>query len=334
MPDIVRKADRPVYRGKLRFIALLVIPACCALVLPVTDSIAGGKVQLSSSPAGATVCKKVLDREDCFGKTPLFIEVEADSSTKLIFRKLGYKARELYVEPNTGKVSIALEKRDLLFDPGKHADSNVRIIQQNVNDQLSKLIYQVQFEGEKYFDLVGQRTVFKGGEGTVLAFPVLINSPEALRKLKQAGRARDPQKRYAGTVDVLDDIGVFSLFEAVMKSVSMLPLDKIAFNVLYSKSVAVLDVDQIENINRRYTGSYYTEYGSVRHRVDKYETYTTRQNVTVVRDKAVSIDYTFVIGKNVGRFAGQGRFLDLLDKIDIITNDTPDNQYQRIEIKN
>lgn len=316
--------------GARRYAALLAASACCALLFPAAEVVyADSKVQFTSTPAGATICKKVLDRENCFGKTPLSADIglQAGSSTKVIVKKLGYRAREVYVEPGAQKMSVALEKRDLLYDPGRHADSQLRKVQQGVNDRLSKVIYQTEFEGEKYFDLVGQRTVYKGGEGLVLAFPVLVNSPEALRRLKQAGRARDTQARHAGTVDVLADIGVFDVFEAVMAAVSTLPLDKIAFNVLYSRSVAVLDFDQVEHLNQRYIGSHYTGYGNVRQRVDTYEMYTTRQDVTVVRDKTVSVDYTFVVGKSAGR----GKFVDLLDRIDIVTNDTPKNQYQKIE---
>jgi hypothetical protein len=271
----------------------------------------------------------VLDREECFGKTPLVADVgsQSGSSTRVVVKKLGYRPRVLYIEPDAQRMSVALEKRDLLYDPGKHADSQLRKVQQGVNDRLSKVIYQTEFEGEKYFDLVGQRTVYKGSEGLVLAFPVLVNSPEAMRRLKQAGRARDTRARHAGTVDVFADIGVFEMFEAVMAAVAALPLDKVAFNVLYSKSVAVLDFDQVEHLNQRYIGSHYTGYGNTRQRVDTYEMYTTRQDVTVVRDKTVSVDYTFI----VSRSAGQGKFVDMLDRIDVVTNDTPKSQYQKVE---
>lgn len=309
---------------------LRLLSACWALLFPVAQGVcADSKVQFTSTPAGATVCKKVLDREACFGKTPLLADIgpQSGSSTKVMVRKLGYRTREIYIEPGAQKMSVALEKRDLLYDPGKQADSQLRQVQQDVNDRLSKVIYQTQFDGQQYFDLVGQRTIYKDGEGLVLAFPVLVNSHEALRRLKQAGRARDTQARHAATVDVLAEIGVFEVFEAVMAAVRTLPMDKIAFNVLYSRSVAVLDFDQVEHLNQRYVGTHYTGYGNTRQRVDTYEMYTTRQDVTVVRDRSVSVDYTFIVGKSTGH----GRFVDLLDKIEVITNDTPKSQYQKIQ---
>jgi hypothetical protein len=309
---------------------MLRVLSACALLLPVAHGeCSDSKVQLGSTPAGAIVCKKVLDREECFGKTPLLADVgsQSASSTKVIVRKFGYRAREIYIEPGAQQMSVTLEKRDLLYDPGKQADSRLRRVQQEVNDRLSKVIYRAEFQAERYLDLVGQRTIYKDGEGLVLAFPVLVNSADALRRLKQAGRARNTQARHAAAVEVLADIGVFEVFEAVMAAVWTLPVDKIAFNVLYSKSVAVLDFDQIEHLNRRYVGTHYTGYGDTRQRVDTYEIYTTRQDVTVVKDKTLSVDYTFVVGKSIG----SGKFVDLLDKIDVVTNDTPKNQYQKVQ---
>lgn len=290
---------------------------------------AARQIRVSSTPPGATVCAKVLDREECFGKTPLVVEAaDSGSSRKFVFRKLGYKTREQYADPATERLSATLEKRDLLYDAGRHSDAGIRNIQRGVNDRISGLIYQSQFAGQEYFDLVGQRTVYRSAEGIVMAFPVLINSPEALRKLKQAGRERAGQKRYAATVKILDEIGAFELFDAVMKSVSNLGLDKVAFNVLYAKSVAVLDFDQVEHINQRYIGTHYTGYGNVRQRVDTYEVYTTRQDVTVVKDKTVSVDYTFIVDVKA---AGSRSFRDALDRIDVVTNDTANNRYQKIE---
>lgn len=289
------------------------------------------KLRVSSSPSGATVCMKVLDREECLGKTPLVVDLgDSDSSKKLVFRKLGYKTREQYAGPAAGQLSATLEKRDLLHDAGKHTDAGLRNVQRGVNERISKLVYQSEFAGQEYFDLVGQRTVYRSAGGVVMAFPVLINSPEALRRLKQAGRERAGPKRYAATVKVLDDIGTFALFDAVMKSVSGLPLDKVAFNVLYSKSVAVLGFDQVEHINQRYIGSHYTGYGNVRQRVDTYEIYTTRQDVTVVKDKTVSVDYTFIADAKSG---GSRRFRDSLDGIDVVTNDTPNSRYQKVDLQ-
>jgi hypothetical protein len=308
---------------------LRVLSACVLLLRVAEGECADSKMLFSSTPAGATVCRKVLDREDCFGKTPFLADMapQSGSSMKVIVRKLGYRAREIYVEPGAQRVSIALEKRELLYDPAKQADGGLRKIQQDVNERLSQVIYQTELEGQEYFDLVGQRTIYKGGEGVVLAFPVLVNSAEALRRLKQAGRTRDSQARHSGAVKVLADIGVFELFDAVMASMRTLPLDRIAFNVLYSRSVAVLDFDQVEHLNQRYVGTHYTGYGNTRQRVDTYEMYTTRQDVTVVRDRTVSIDYTFIVGKSTG----PGKFVDLLDRIDIVTNDTPKNEYQKVQ---
>lgn len=307
--------------------------AVCASLLPVTEGVCGEaparKIRVDSTPPGATVCAKVLDREECFGRTPLVVDAaDSDSSKKFVFRKLGYKTREQYAEPTTERLSAVLEKRDLLYDAEKHADARIRNIQRRVNDRISGLIYKSQFAGQEYFDLVGQRTVYRRAEEIVMAFPVLINSPEALRRLKQAGRERSSQERYAATAKILDEIGAFELFDAVMESVSNLGLDKVAFNVLYAKSVAVLDFDQVEHINHRYIGTHYTGYGSVRQQVDTYEVYTTRQDVTVVKDKTVSIDYTYIVDMNA---AGSRSFRNALDRIDVVTNDTPNNQYQKIE---
>ena len=318
-----------VARGRAGGIAAWLSIAVCAGLLAGAEASAQ-KLRVSSTPSGATVCLKVLDREECFGKTPLVVEVgDSDSSKRFVFRKLGYKTREQYAGSAAEHLSAALEKRDLLHDAGKHTDAELRNVQRGVNERISKLVYQSEFAGQEYFDLVGQRTVYRNADGIVMAFPVLINSPEALRRLKQAGRERAGQKRHAATVKVLDDIGIFALFDAVMRSVSGLPLDKVAFNVLYSRSVAVLDFDQVEHINQRYVGSHYTGYGNVRQRVDTYEIYTTRQDVTVVKDKTVSVDYTFIADTKSG---GSRRFRDSLDRIDVVTNDTPNSRYQKVDL--
>lgn len=132
-------------------------------------------------------------------------------------------------------------------------------------------------------------------------------------------------------MNAFNEAEVFAMFDEVIKAISPLPLDKVVFNVMYAKSASVLDFDQVERINQRYTGSYYTSYGNVTHRVDSYKTYTTRQDVTVIKDKDVSIDYSFIVGKSVGRSVGGAKFSDLLGKIEIITNDTPNSKYEKIE---
>ena len=299
------------------------------------DPQANGKILFKSSPSGATVCKKVLDREECFGRTPLSVDIGdegTNSSHKFIVKKIGYGTHGLYVDQETADVSIALKKQDIFFDPDKQKDAKIRDVQRGVNERLSKLIYSSGIHAEPNFELVGQRTVYRTDEGIVLAYPVLINSYEALRELKRAGRVRDRQKRYASTLGALNDAGVFSMFDDVLKAIAPLPLDKVLLNVMYTKSGSVLDIDQVQQFHRRHTGSYYTSYGSVTHKVDSYETYATTKDVTVVRDKVVSVDYSFIVDKSVVRSAGAVKFSGVLDKIEIVTNDTPNGKYGKIEI--
>ena len=96
---------------------------------------------------------------------------------------------------------------------------------------------------------------------------------------------------------------------------------------MYAKSISVLEFEQVEQINKRFLYSHYI--GNVR--VDEYEVYTTNQDVTVVTDNNISVDYFFIVDKSVCRSAGGAKFSDLVDKIEIITNDTPNSRYKKIE---
>lgn len=291
------------------------------------DTSLGRKITFTSTPAGATVCKKVLDRQECYGHTPLAIEVDLESgSKKFIVKKLGYRSQELYVDAKTDKVAAKLEKRDLFFDPDKHKDKNLADIQRGVNEQMARIVYSSGLGSEPNFELIGQATVYKTERGVHLGLPVLINSYETLRKLKQAGRNRG-QTRYANTMKVFNDSGVFPLFDEVIKSVSTLGLDNVVFTVAYSRSNAVLDFEQVEQIHRRYVSSYYTS----THRIDTYEVYTTKQDVTVVKDERVPVDYAFTVGMNLVRSGGRAKLIDLLDKIEVVTNDNPKNKYEKLE---
>jgi hypothetical protein len=287
----------------------------------------------SSGPSGATVCKKVLDREECFGRTPLSVEIvdgEANSSQKFIFRKIGYKTRALYVDQKTDRVSATLEKQDVFFNPAKQKDAKTRDLQRSVNERLEKLIYTSGIHFEPNFDLFGEITVKRVDDRFFLDYTVLINSYNSLKELKRAGRARG-QKRYASTLSVFSDTGLFPMYEEVMKAISSLPLDEVAFALMFPRSGAVLDFDKVTEYSQVYTGSHYQSYGNVTQKVDTYSTYATTKDVTVVKDKDKFIGYGFIVDGSIIKSAGKMKFSTLLDRIKIFTDDTPKGKFEFIE---
>jgi hypothetical protein len=290
-------------------------------------------ISFVSDPPGATVCKKLLEREECFHGTPLQIDLEATatSSQRFLVRKLGYQTRSVLVEPTSAEIAVKLVKQDLFRAPQVHDDIKLRELQRTVNERLARVIYEDRAGREADFELVGQRGMVRA-EGTVqLVFPLLVNSYQALRKLRRAGRMRDAEKRHAAAFEAFAWAGIFDFFDDVARALAPLPVDRIVFKVLYAKSVAVLDFDQVQMLGQRYTGSYYNSIGGTTQRIDTYEVFTTTQDVTVVKDQNVAIDYVFSLDLNLVR-GGRLRTLDLLPRMDIHTNDSRGGRYQKVSV--
>lgn len=330
------RAIHAIYpRGKIALLSFLFYFKIFVFIIGSThaDSQESRKIMFSSDPSGVTVCKKVLDREKCFGRTPLSVEVvdgDANSSQKFIFRKIGYKTRGLYVDQKMDKVSATLEKQGVFLDPVKQKDANTRDLQRSVNERLEKLIYSSDFNFEPNFDLFGEITVNKIDDRFSLNYTVLINSYNSLKELNRAGRARG-QKRYASTLSVFNDAGLFPMYDEILKAISSLSLDEVAFEVMFPRSCAVLDFEQVKVYSEVYTGSHYNSYGNVTQKVDTYTTYATTKDVTAVKDEVNFIGYKFIVDRNIIRSAGMEKFSTLLDRIKICTDDTPKGKFEFIQ---
>ena len=290
-------------------------------------------VTFKSSPPAAFVCKKILKREECLGKTPLSINLElatATTSKRFLVKKLGYRSEQILVDANSVTIMVNLKKRDLFYAPDLHKDLKLKQVQKLVNAKISDVIYSNKRDGIPGYQLTGQLKVFRSKSGILLGFPLIINSAKELKRLKKAGRIRNTQRRHQSTINELNATGVFELFGDISKTLSAIPLDAIVFNVFYSKSKAVLDVNQVQQVSQYYSHSYTTGYGDVVQKVDVYKSYTYTRDNTVVKDTVKTVDYRFVVDKNVLALTLKTPFYELLTKLNIATNDGRKNRYEEV----
>ena len=290
-------------------------------------------VFFESVPSGASVCKTVLKRVDCIGKTPLRTEVELygrASSSRFTIKKIGYESKETIIDSGTSKIAVSLNKSDLFYNPNKHDDTKSRSIQKALNNRLSELIYSYKHSTHPNFKLIGNRKVIKSRQGIIVKFPILINDYAVLKKMKKSGRIRNYKKRYANTMKTLNEYGIFPFFDLVIREIRSLPIDEVVFDIVYPSSKTVLDFKQVQRVGQTYSHSDYSNKAGSRVRKDYYKSYTTTSNVTVTKDKNQLINYSFIL--TIGNFNKTANMYKDLDKIIIYTNDTHKNEYKKIDI--
>lgn len=282
-----------------------------------------GQLPVTSRPSGAVVCRQVLEREQCLGKTPLQLpaNTHSGSSQRYLFRKLGYRSRSLYLD-SSAPVDVMLEKASLLPDPESLQDAALRELQRSVNERLSKLIYGSPLADEGKLEVLGPNTVYRSGTRSALRFAVAVSNYELLRELRAVGRKRDFYQRHGASLQMFGTAGVFTLFDHVRRSLAGVPLDQITFDVMYVRSAATLDFDEVQTLQRSWVGTRY----SGNEQIDTYVLWTDTHDVTVVRDEKRTINYSIVVDRTTT--AGIATQLGTLA---IASNDTPNGAVVRID---
>jgi len=302
----------------------LVIWLLAGLALAV-DAADAGQSPVTSTPPGAVICRKVLEREECLGKTPLLLPstTQPGSSQRYIFKKLGYRSRSLYIDIDAAApVDVKLEKALLLPDAESLQDTSLRELQRAVNERLSKLIYGSQLTDEGQLEVLGQSTVYRNGTRSALRFAVAVSNYELLRQLKAAGRKRDFYERHGANLELFIRAGAFTLFDHVRQSLADVPLHQITFDVMYVRSAATLDFDEVQTLQRTWVGTRYSR----NEQIDTYVLWMDTQDVTVVRDEKRTINYSFAVDRTAATgLAGQ------LGTLAIASNDTPNGAVVRID---
>lgn len=282
-----------------------------------------GQSPVTSTPSGAVVCRKVLEREECLGKTPLLLPstTQRGSSQRYIFKKLGYRSRSLYIDA-AAPVDVKLEKAPLLPDAESLQDTSLRELQRTVNERLSTLIYGSQLTDDGQLETLGPSTVYRSGTRPALRFAVAVSNYELLRQLKTAGRKRDFYERHGANLELFIRAGAFTLFDRVRQSLAGVPLDLITFDVMYVRSAATLDFDEVQTLQRTWVGTRYSR----NEQIDTYVLWMDTQDVTVVRDEKRTINYSFAVDRTAATgLAGQ------LATLTIASNDTPNGAVVRID---
>ena len=315
-------------------VALVILMLSLLALVPIVKAGNSLPIRFTSIPNAAVVCKKVGKNEACHGKTPLTLKLEfkdLNESRRYVLHKIGYHSATVLVTADSDEVTIKLDKQPLFLNPKLHKIDKLQKLQRSVNSRVAKIIYSYQGSPDQNFRPTGKFAVIKTSNNKIrFKFSVLINNSTILKSLKKAGRTRNEAKRYSNVIKILRQHSVFDYFDTIARSVNPESFDAIEFNVLYSKSQAVLDFDQVEEINQRWTGSYYTSYGDVVQEVNTYEVYSTSRDVTVVKDRIHSVDYTFLSENNtLPKVINSGLFAQL-SNITIFTNDTRKNTYKRI----
>lgn len=214
---------------------------------------------------------------------------------------------------------MTLQKAALFPGAAYLQDAPLRNLQGAVNERLSKLIYGSRLADDGRLEVVGPNTVVHTPDGsTSLRLAVAIGDYQLLRKLKAAGRARGEQ-RFAKSLRLFDEAGVFGFFDEIRRSLAGVPLDRISFDVMYVRSASYLDFEERQQLQTRWVGTRYTS----TEQIDTYVMYMESRDVTVVRDEVASVSYSFQIDK----VAGAGSLAQQLGTVPITTNDTANGRY-------
>lgn len=287
------------------------------------DTADAGQLTVTSTPPGALVCRKVLEREECPGRTPLSLpaDTQSGSSQRYIFKKLGYRSRSLYID-SVASVDVKLEKASLLPDAESLPDTSLRELQRAANERLSQLIYGSQLTDRGDLEILGQSTVYRIGNRSALRFAVAVCSYDLLRQLRATGRKRDFYQRHGASLELFGRAGAFVLFDQVRQSLAGVALDEITFDVMYVRSSAALDFEEVQTLQRTWVGTRYTR----NEQIDTYVLWTDTRDVTVVKDEKRAINYSFVVSRATA--AGLAR---QLGTVIIASNDTPNGAVVRID---
>ena len=296
------------------------------------------EIYVTSTPSGVTVCYKKGKREKCFGQTPITIKIDfsnLNGSKKLIFSKLGYKHKQHYITADSKKVFVHLTKQNLFFNPKKHKNARLQQLQKKVNSKLEKLIYLSNNKFSKMrYQFIGKLKLSNTNNLVELQIDILLNDPATLKELKKAGREHNKEKKLLKTVAIFNKNDIFNLIDSVADDISFFKIDKIRFTLYYTKSKTILDFNQLTTYEKIYVGtttsvSYSGDYKTTTS-TDHYKTVVKTKDITVVRDKDILSYYTFIIPTKIYNKQSKGTY-KLLNKVDILTNDTRKSKVIRLK---
>jgi len=303
------------------YVSIVLLLVCSLNVLADTQN----TISFDSTPDGAVVCKKVLKRETCYGKTPIQLDISFNNineTKKYIIYKVGYEPSIIQVTPNTKEVNFALSKQSLFPNPEHFQNSELKALQAAINSQLNHAIYKRGHGNEQNFHLTGQIEAFKNGDLTGMKFNILFNNYSVLKDIKKASRKSDEVQKHAALMRAFNEHGAFTFFNTIAEAVATLPLDIIEFDLTYSAMQVVLDYVQI-NQSRLVLCTYC--YGDLK---------TTRstKNITILKDEEVIVDYIFLANHEQLRSAENKGIYENLHQFEIFTNNNPDKTFKQIAV--
>ena len=326
--DLARYGCKPVMLGY--FLSTLLLAS---------DVFAAGRiiheVSFTSQPSGAYVCNKVSRKMECYGKTPVRVKVDfnnVDESKRFIIQKTGYISAEQLIDVNSAKVNVRLKKREIIYNPDNHKDNALKALQKQVNARVSKVVYSSNAINNLNYQLFRPMRLYSADGKNILVVSVLLNNYSSLKEIKKIGRIRNENRRYKTIMEAFNRYGLFKLFDTVADSLTSLAVDEIKFEILHNKSKSALEYDQVEELVKHYTGSYYQNIGGSTQRVDTYDLYTRTRDVTKVKDQVVLINYLFEADLNRIRSNNKSDIYHSLDRIKILTNDTRKNKYEAVDL--
>lgn len=324
----IGRSAKLVLGGYLTLCLLLLLPSPEAHSYePVTRSI-----PITSSPPGATICKKLLKRQECFGQTPRKLEIEFGStneSKKLVLQKLGFHEKEILVNASLKQVKVDLVKMNIFADADVYSDPELANLQKQVNLRLSRFIYASDKLDGTSFQVIGKFKILKLNEMKILKFSTLINNINTLYELKKAGRVRNEEKRNKGIMDTFNKNKVFKYFDIVVSQLKDLPIDKAEYNVVFSKSKSVLGFKQIEQVHQRLVDVTYKETNTGQQRIETWQFYTTKKDISVLNDRSAEIEYTFLSSLDLFSNVDTNLF-NALSEISIFSNDNPKYKFKKV----
>ena len=316
------------------------LPVAILLSL-VSGSAAAATITFDSVPKGAQVCFKKSGVPECYGTTPLQRDVEYASeneSKRYFFKKIGYQTENRLVTAQDRAVKVTLKRRDIFFEPEKHATPALKRLQKEVNIFLGRLIYESTSPiGGLDTELVGKIWLESAGQRTVLHVGLLVTNADRRRELGSVRRKHESNERNAwlARVALQGECAAFLHYlAAALRPVS--GVDEIVLSIDYVKAGAVLADESVHFFRTYITAQYQKVTGSGK--IDQVTEYTTvSHNIEVTKVENNLEIRTVLISARIDKLAqlgARGCEVDaVLDNATVFVNDNRHKLFTRVEAR-
>jgi hypothetical protein len=319
----------------MRRCSLLVV----VLLFLINGSVQAATITIDSVPKGAQVCLKKSGAPQCYGMTPLQIDVDFatdNESKRFLVKKIGYQIENKIVAANDRALQITLKRRDIFFEPKRHVTPELEQLQKEVNTILGRLIYESTSPiGALDTELVGKIRLESVEQKFALHVGLLITNAERRRELGSVRRKHESNERNTLLARVVlqgEGIELLNYLADALAPISA--VHEIVLSIDYVKAGAVLADESVHFFHTSITRQYekISASGAREHWVES-TTLSNNLEVSKVEDEleirtvlvSISLD-------KLGQLGKQGREVDaVLDNATVFVNDNRSKIFTRVE---